>query len=201
MPQFGWHINIAKCIGCRGCEAACKQEFDLDVGVQRRQVLLQEGFTGAAGAEKPFMRFITMSCNHCATPGCVPACPTGALAKDATTGLVGLDVSKCNGCQRCMAGCPYGAISYDPRTQKVDKCNGCAHRLDNLALPVDKRIPACVLSCSSYALRFSKDLAEIDGGAFGEALRTTAAPTGYAEMSDPKYTNPSVRFSTKRTDG
>ncbi len=200
MPQFGWHINIAKCIGCRGCEAACKQEFDLDVGVQRRRVITQEGFTGSAGAEKPFTRFVTMSCNHCAKPACVPACPTGALVKDATTGLVGLDASKCNGCKRCMAGCPYGAISYNEETRKVDKCTGCAHRLENTTLPAEKRVPACVISCSSYALRFSKDLTTITGGAFGEAQTTTAPPTGYSDISDPSYTNPSVRFSLKRTD-
>ena len=205
MPQFGWLINITKCIGCRGCEAACKQEFNLDVGVQRRRVITQEGFTGAAGAEAPFRRFLSLSCNHCNDPACVPACPTGALAKDAATGIVGLDQSKCNGCKRCMAGCPYGAITFDEKLQKVEKCTGCAHRLDNMALPVEKRIPACVLSCSSYALRFSKDLTTIDTGsgtgAFGDAQKVTSPPAGYADISDPSYTNPSVRFSNKRTDG
>ncbi|MBI2390961.1 MAG: 4Fe-4S dicluster domain-containing protein [Deltaproteobacteria bacterium] len=200
MPQFGWHINIAKCIGCRGCEAACKQEFNLEAGVQRRRVILQEGFTGSGGSEQPFMRYITMSCNHCANPACVPACPTAALTKSATTGLVSLDESKCNGCKRCMAGCPYGAIQYNEETKKVDKCTGCGHRLDNLSLPAEKRAPACVITCSSYALRFSKDLTTIDGGAFGEATKTTAPPTGYSDISDPTYTNPSVRFSNKRTD-
>jgi anaerobic dimethyl sulfoxide reductase subunit B len=200
MSQFGWHINIEKCIGCRGCEAACKQEFNLEVGIQRRRVITQEGYTGSPGNERPFTRFITMSCMHCATPACIPACPTGALTKDASTGLVALDVGKCNGCKRCMAGCPYGALSFNEATQKVDKCTGCAHRLDNPALPIEKRIPACVLSCSSYALHFSRDLATIDAGVFGETQRTTAAPDGYADISDPKYTNPSVRFSLKRTD-
>lgn len=200
MPQFGFHINIAKCIGCRGCEAACKQEFNLPVGIQRRRVVTQEGFTGSGATARPFMRFITMSCNHCASPACVPACPTGALTKDAATGLVGLDVAKCNGCRRCIAGCPYGAIQFNEATGKVDKCTGCAHRLENPALPPEKRVPACVLTCSSYALHFSKDLAAIDGGLFGEAQKTTQAPAGYADISDPNSTNPSVRFSNKRTD-
>ena len=204
MSQFGWHINIAKCIGCRGCEAACKQEFNLDVGVQRRRVIRQEGFTGATGAEQPFRRFITMSCNHCATPACVPACPTGALAKDATTGVVSVDQSKCNGCKRCMAGCPYGNITFDEALQKVDKCSGCAHRIGNLALPADKRIPACVLSCSSYALRWSPDLTTIDTGSgtgeYGDAKLTTSSPAGYPDITDPSFTNPSVRFSNNRTD-
>lgn len=200
MPQFGWHINIAKCIGCRGCEAACKQEFNLDVGVQRRRVIGQEGFTGSAGSEKPFLRYLTMSCHHCEKPGCVPACPKGALAKDAATGIVSHDPAKCVGCRRCQSGCPYGAISYNEATQKVDKCSGCAHRLTSTSLPAEKRIPACVLTCSSYALHYNADLTKIDGGLYGEAAKTTSAPTGYAEIGDPKYTNPSVRFSLKRTD-
>jgi anaerobic dimethyl sulfoxide reductase subunit B (iron-sulfur subunit) len=200
MPQFGWHVNIAKCIGCRGCEAACKQEFNLALGVRRRRVIAQEGHTGGAGAEKPFRRFITMSCNHCASPACVPACPQGALAKDAATGLVVHDPGKCIGCKRCLAGCPYGAITYNQEKGKVDKCSGCAHRLTSTALPPEKRVPACVITCSSYALHFSPDLAKIDANAFGEAQKTTGAPAGYAELADPSFTNPSVRFSTLRTD-
>ena len=198
MPQFGWHVNIAKCIGCKGCEAACKQEFNLKPGLRRRKVIEQEGFTGAAGAEQPFRRFISMSCNHCATPACVSACPSGAITKDANTGVVTIDEKKCTGARRCIAACPYGAISYDPETKKADKCTGCAHRLNSTVLPVEKRIPACVLSCTSYALHFSADLAKIDGGTFGEAKKTTEPPTGYADLSDPALTNPSVRFSLKR---
>lgn len=200
MPQFGWHVNIAKCIGCRGCEAACKQEFNLPVGLQRRRVIVQEGFIGPSGSEQPFTRFITMSCNHCATPACVAACPSGAITKNPTTGVVILDDTKCVGVRRCIAACPYGAISFNPVTKKADKCTGCQHRLTNAALPAEKRVPACVISCSSYALNWSADLNQIDGGAYGEAMRNTAPATGYADITDPAFTNPSVRFSNRKTD-
>ena len=201
MAQYGFHINLANCIGCRACEAACNQEFNQKPGVRRREVLVT---SGADANGKPFMRFLTMACNHCETPACATACPVGRYVKDPTTGIVYIKPSKaedpvngvdCTGCRRCEAACPYGAPQFDAEISVMDKCTGCLHRITSTTLPVEKRIPACVLTCSSNALHFGP-LADIDAGKYGEALKTVGSAP---DIADPKLTNPSVRFSNKRS--
>jgi len=93
-------------------------------------------------------------CNHCEDPPCVRVCPTGATYKNAE-GLVVMDQHRCIGCRFCMAGCPYGARSFnfqDPqpfveninsnyplRTRGVvEKCTFCPERL------AVGKMPACV---------------------------------------------------------
>ncbi|MBZ4659619.1 MAG: 4Fe-4S dicluster protein [Desulfacinum sp.] len=104
-------------------------------------------------------------CNHCTNPPCVQVCPTKATFKRAEDGVVMMDFHRCIGCRYCMAGCPYGARSFnwgDPReyldpqqinqafpTRRkgvVEKCNFCAERLAQ-GLP-----PACVEACKAKAL-------------------------------------------------
>ena len=92
-------------------------------------------------------------CNHCTNPPCVRVCPTQATYK-MKDGIVAMDYHRCIGCRFCMAGCPYGARSFnfmDPRKflpEKapnpayptrmigvVEKCTFCAERLAKGLLP------------------------------------------------------------------
>jgi anaerobic dimethyl sulfoxide reductase subunit B (iron-sulfur subunit) len=222
MPQLGWHVNIDNCIGCRACEAACKQEFDLPVGVRRRFVVIQEGVAN----NKPFRMHITSACNHCAVPACMNACPVKRYWKDVTndpesvalraafgmdanppTGLVltkpsaaedpvnGVD---CIACKRCIAACPYGAVQFDEQNGHADKCVGCYHRLFNTNLPLERREPACVVTCSALTLHMD-DLAFINAGQYGTANKLTGSPV--AEIANPMYTDPSVRFTPQTNLG
>lgn len=95
-------------------------------------------------------------CNHCTNPPCVRVCPTQATYK-MEDGIVAMDYHRCIGCRFCMAGCPYGARSFnfvDPRKHLsdpapnpafptrmigvVEKCTFCAERL------AVGKMPACV---------------------------------------------------------
>ena len=102
-------------------------------------------------------------CNHCENPPCVRVCPTKATFKRAD-GIVVMDYHRCIGCRFCMAGCPYGARSFnfgDPqphikainpkfpaRTRGVvEKCTFCSERL------AVGQLPSCV-EASNGAILF-----------------------------------------------
>ncbi len=107
-------------------------------------------------------------CNHCDNPPCVRVCPTQATFRR-DDGIVMMDMHRCIGCRYCMAGCPFGARSFnwrDPRpfvkdenleypTREigvVEKCTFCPERL------AKGLMPACV-AASGGALIFG-DLAD-----------------------------------------
>lgn len=109
-------------------------------------------------------QFATL-CNHCTNAPCVRVCPTQATYKR-PDGIVAMDYHRCIGCRYCMAGCPFGARSFnfmEPRLHLdlaklnkefptrmrgvVEKCNFCVERL------AQGKQPACV-EASQGALAF-----------------------------------------------
>ncbi|MDL2267715.1 4Fe-4S dicluster domain-containing protein [Desulfovibrio sp. OttesenSCG-928-G15] len=106
-------------------------------------------------AEEVLTRKYLMLCNHCENPACVRVCPTGATYRR-PDGIVMMDYHRCIGCRFCMAGCPYGARSFnfeDPRPYMkhdlntrfptrmkgvVEKCTFCSELL------AEGKMPRCV---------------------------------------------------------
>ena len=136
MPNYGFAIDLRKCIGCHACTIACKAEHQIPVGVNRCWVKTVE--KGTFPDTRRF--FFPVLCNQCDDAPCVSICPTNALFKR-RDGIVDLNGESCIGCRACMEACPYDQLFIDPNTHTAEKCNFCANRVEN------KLLPACVSVC------------------------------------------------------
>jgi Fe-S-cluster-containing dehydrogenase component/formate-dependent nitrite reductase membrane component NrfD len=136
VPNYGFVIDLRKCIGCHACTIACKAEHDIPIGVNRCWVKTVE-----KGTFPDTQRlFFPVLCNQCEEAPCVKICPTNALYKR-PDGIVDLNGEACIGCRACMAACPYDQLFIDPNTRTAEKCNFCANRVEN------ELQPACVSVC------------------------------------------------------
>jgi Fe-S-cluster-containing dehydrogenase component/formate-dependent nitrite reductase membrane component NrfD len=136
VPNYGFAIDLRKCIGCHACSIACKSEHEIPVGVHRCWVKTVE--KGSFPDTSRF--FLPVLCNQCDDAPCVSICPTNTLFKR-RDGIVDFNSDSCIGCRACMAACPYDQIFIDPNTKTAEKCNFCANRVEN------KLQPACVSVC------------------------------------------------------
>jgi Fe-S-cluster-containing dehydrogenase component/formate-dependent nitrite reductase membrane component NrfD len=136
MPNYGFAIDLRKCIGCHACTIACKAEHEIPIGVNRCWVKTVEQDTF------PNTRrfFFPVLCNQCDDAPCMSICPTNALFKR-RDGIVDLHGDSCIGCRACMVACPYDQLFIDPNTHTAEKCNFCANRVEN------ELLPACVSVC------------------------------------------------------
>jgi Fe-S-cluster-containing dehydrogenase component/formate-dependent nitrite reductase membrane component NrfD len=136
VPNYGFVIDLRKCIGCHACTIACKAEHDIPVGVNRCWVKTVEKGT----FPQTQRLFFPVLCNQCDEAPCLKICPTGALFKR-RDGIVDLNGGACIGCRACMVACPYDQLFIDPNTRTAEKCNFCANRVEN------ELQPACVSVC------------------------------------------------------
>jgi tetrathionate reductase subunit B len=168
LPRYGFLIDVEKCMGCFACAVACKEEFDVPLGVFRSQVITQE----KGKFPKVKRLFLPWLCNHCKNPICIEQCPVEPknatyispegkeihYQKRATyqrpdgivmcdNGLIDTPEDRCIGCGICVKRCPYQVrfITSQPDGQRANKCNLCVHRLEK----GDK--PACVKACPHEA--------------------------------------------------
>lgn len=150
--QYGFHMDTAKCTGCKTCQVACKAKNNSPAGVSFRRVYEYSGGSWQQNANNTwnqdvFAYYVSISCNHCENPICVKSCPTTAMHKS-ENGLVLVDHSKCVGCRYCEWSCPYGAPQYNPEIEQMTKCDGCIDRMEK------EKKPLCIISCPLRALDF-----------------------------------------------
>lgn len=176
--QYGFLVDVRRCIGCYSCAMACKNQYHQPAGVVWRDLypLSEDIYPHRERA------FLSLACNHCEKPTCRDVCPVQAYHKRDEDGVVIHDQEKCIGCGNCIRSCPYGAPKYNPQVKRAEKCSLCWQRLD------DGLQPACVLGCPAKALELI-DVIEF------KAADTTQYTAGF-----PRFTklNPSVRFRPPR---
>ena len=147
---MGFYVDVSSCLGCKTCQIACKDKNALELGELWRQVEEIEGGgyveRGAQVIPNVYAYWISMSCNHCEDPKCVPVCPTGASYKRAEDGLVLVNRDLCIGCRLCEWSCPYNARQFDGK--KMTKCTGCEDLLQKGENPV------CVDACPMRIIDF-----------------------------------------------
>jgi formate dehydrogenase iron-sulfur subunit len=117
--RLAMYIDSSKCMGCRGCQVACKQWNDLpayktvNTGSYENPPSLDHytwtriKFNEYDGPDGFQWLFLKEGCMHCTQAVCVDVCPTGAL-KYGPSGIVTYERELCNGCGYCSQFCPFG---------------------------------------------------------------------------------------------
>ena len=166
MAQYGFYFDSSRCSGCKTCQVVCKECHHLPTDNLYRRVIHYAGGTWKStegGHHVPSGTFgyqISLTCNHCADPACVAACPSGAMTKDPETGIVTTDHEVCIACGTCANACPYDHPSLDAENNYAIKCDMCADEVREGSRPF------CVDSCPMRAL---------DWGDYDELVSTYGA--------------------------
>lgn len=183
--QLAFHVNLDQCSGCKACQLACQDKNDLPADTTWRRVLEYSGGSWIPEGNLfvqsgTFTYFTPVACMHCANPPCLEVCPTAAISKRDSDGVVLIDTEKCIGCRYCQWACPYGALWFQEDAGKMNKCNFC---VDLLA---KGERPACVDACPYRSLDF---------GPIDEMRAKFGTLADPAPLPEATLTGPSVVFT------
>jgi len=156
-------IDLTRCIGCRGCQIACKEwnersvkKTAMDGNFTNPKELSSECFTHIRYVEqekdgKPVWSFVKNQCLHCKNPACASVCPVTALKKT-KEGPVTYDFSRCIGCRYCMLACPFYIPKYEweKAIPWVRKCTFCSDRISA------EITPACIKVCPTNTMFYGE---------------------------------------------
>lgn len=119
------------CIGCKTCEVACMDRWNLTVSL----LTVEESCNEKEGDLKVCHTLHT--CLQCKDPHCLKSCQQHAI--QIVSGIVRIDRSKCIGCGNCSKACPTASLWMVEKGNAVVpyKCELCG---------------VCVASCPSQAL-------------------------------------------------
>jgi molybdopterin-containing oxidoreductase family iron-sulfur binding subunit len=181
--EFGYGLDLSRCVGCRRCVYACVKENNQSrehPQIHWIRVLEMDKAHGVDLAHsniyydpeqvpRPGHFYMPVQCQQCRNPPCVKVCPVQATWKE-PDGIVVIDYDWCIGCRCCMSACPYGArhFNFAEPTLPKEEMNPVTHYLGNRPRPkgvVEKctfciqrtregRYPACVEICPVGARKF-----------------------------------------------
>ena len=177
-------INAGKCIDCRNCQTACKDEFcdndwsPLAAPQGPRQYWIRIQNAEAGDGEKVRMERVPLTCQQCADAPCLAAAADGTVYRRAD-GVIIFDPDKARGQRAIMEACPYGAVYWNEALDIPQKCILCAHLTDA------GRQPRCVTACPTDALSFVEEADCADDALLPQPV----------ERLHPEYgTGPRVRY-------
>ena len=122
--EFGYMLNLQKCIGCRRCVHACAEENNLSrdpeiqyirvLQLRKNTMLVEESehHYDPALVPEDDVYYMPVSCQQCRNPPCVKVCPVEATWTE-KDGVVVIDYDWCIGCRYCEAACPYWARHFN----------------------------------------------------------------------------------------
>lgn len=180
--EFGYALDLSRCVGCRRCADACTTEnnhtrnpdlswirvleMDEEHGVDFHYA---NPYYEPESVPEEGHFYLPMACQQCRNAPCVKSCPVGATWQE-KDGIVVVDYNWCIGCRCCMASCPYGARRFNWKEPDItgEDINPDQHYLGNRVRPKgvvekctfciqrsrDGRYPACVEACPVGARKF-----------------------------------------------
>jgi len=126
--EFGYALNLTRCIGCRKCAYAClkenNQSRDAADDIEMSYIRVLELNKGAINLEtstpyydpptvpQPGKYYMPVQCQQCRQSPCTKVCPVRATWQE-PDGVVVVDYNWCIGCRYCMAACPYDARRFN----------------------------------------------------------------------------------------
>jgi len=134
--EFGYALNLTRCIGCRKCAYACLKENNQsradDDDIEMSYIRVLEMNKGAINLEtsnayydppavpQKDKYYMPVQCQQCRHSPCTKVCPVQATWQE-KDGLVVVDYNWCIGCRYCMAACPYDARRFNYRKPTISK--------------------------------------------------------------------------------
>ena len=133
--EFGYALNLTRCIGCRKCAHAClkenNQSRDDAADIEMSYIRVLEMNKGAINLEtsNPYYDpaqvpqkdkyYMPVQCQQCRQSPCTKVCPVQATWRE-PDGIVVVDYNWCIGCRYCMAACPYDARRFNYKKPTID---------------------------------------------------------------------------------
>jgi Fe-S-cluster-containing dehydrogenase component len=145
MGDYAIQTDPSRCIACHACEVQCKEKNNVPEGASLGKIVVL-GPQLVNGV--PRMSTIFIPCFQCEDAWCINACPTEAIRKRDSDGIVYILDELCVGCKACIMACPWNIPQWNPERGKAMKCDMCMDRIDQGLKP------ACVSVCPADALRF-----------------------------------------------
>jgi molybdopterin-containing oxidoreductase family iron-sulfur binding subunit len=150
--EFGYALNLTRCIGCRKCAHAClaenNQSRDDSNDIEMSYIRVLEMKKGSINLEtstafydpesvpQKDKYYMPVQCHQCAESPCTKVCPVQATWPE-KDGVIVVDYNWCIGCRYCMAACPYDArrFNYKKPTITPEQINPNQNYLSNRIRP------------------------------------------------------------------